>query len=201
MEDDNPSMWAWYIHRAIAIERQTGNIDQPDETQAIEERMNEIMRSAGKKEVFVGSLNNQQAGLVPPKELINYIFKKNVDLKRMWEWIRDHFLPAHKYDYDWFALLRYLADNNKLEKGIGVCNTMFAKQMNAWFPSYNCPSNGVKLYRTGCLGDTPYRSWNRAIFSQKKRSWQTIDGFDHLERIILTYLSFSNEDDYSPRIS
>ena len=99
-------MWAWFIHRAIAIERQTGNIDQPDETQAIEERMNEIMRSAGKKEVFVGSLNNQQAGLVPPKELINYIFKKNVDLKRMWEWIRDHFLPAQKYDYDWFALLR-----------------------------------------------------------------------------------------------
>ena len=184
MEDDNPSMWAWYIHRAIAIERQTGNIDQPDETQFIEERMNEIMRRAGKKEVFVGSLNNQQAGLVPPKELINYIFKRNVELKSLWEWIRDHFLPVHKFDYDWFALLRYLADNNKLEKGISVKNTDFAKQMNEWFPSYNCTSKGVKLYRTGYLGDIPYRIWNRTAFSNQRRSGQALEGYDHLERIL-----------------
>ena len=120
MEDgDNPALWAWYIHSGIDSERQSGKIDQPDETQTIVERMNEIMqRKAGTKEVFVGALDNRQADLVPPDNLVNYIFRTGENLTSMWEWIRDHFLPAQKFDYDWFALLRYLADNNKLEMGI-----------------------------------------------------------------------------------
>lgn len=192
MEDgDNPAFWAWYIYSGMERERSLGKIDLPDETQTIVERMNEIMqKKAGAKEVFVGSLDNLQAGLVPPDNLCNYIFREGVDLKLMWEWIRDHFLPAHKYDYDWFALLRYLADNNKLEKGIVTSNTKFAKQMNEWFPSYKCQPHDVKLYRTGYLGNTPYRIWKKAIFLQQKGSNQKEEGFVHLNNIISRHLSY-----------
>ena len=77
MEDgDNPAFWAWYIYSGMERERGSGKIDLPDETQTIVERMNEIMqKKAGAKEVFVGSLDNLQAGLVPPDILCNYIFK------------------------------------------------------------------------------------------------------------------------------
>ena len=195
MEDgDNPAFWAWYIYDAIYKEKESGKIDLPDETQTIVERMNEIMqKKAGAKEVFVGSIDNLQAGLVPPDILCNYIFREGVDLKLMWEWIRDHFLPAHKFDYDWFALLRYLTDNNKLKKGANTRNTDFAKQMNEWFPSYGCKSNGVKLYRTGYLGETQYRVWNKAIFSQNMSAGQTIEGFIHLNDIIFRYLIIEDE--------
>lgn len=195
MEDgDNPAYWAYYIYNAIYKEKESGKIDLPDETQTIVERMNEIMqKKAGAKEVFVGSLDNLQAGLVPPDNLCNYIFSKEVDLKLMWEWIRDHFLPAHKYDYDWFVLLRYLADNNMLKKGIKTSNTDFAKQMNEWFPSYGCKPNGVKLYRTGYLGETQYRAWNKATFSNKIKAGQTIEGFNYLYDFIYRYLAIEDE--------
>jgi len=183
MEDtDNPSYWAYYIYDAIYKEKERGKIELPDETQTIVKRMNEIMqKKAGAKEVFVGSLDNLQAGLAPPDNLCNYIFSKDVDLKLMWEWIRDHFLTAHKYDYDWFALLRYLADNNKLKKG-----------MNEWFPSYGCKPNGVKLYRTGYLGETQYRVWNKAVFSNNIKAGQTIEGFTYLQDFIYRYLAIGD---------
>lgn len=195
MEDgDNPALWAWYIHSGIDRERQIGKIDQPDKTQMILERMNEIMqRKAGTKNVFVGALDNQQAGLVPPENLCNYIFPNNVDIEylgKMWEWIRDHFLPAHKFDYDWFALLRYLADTNRLGKGIETSNAEFTKQMNEWFPSYKCKPYDVKLYRSGYLGKTPYLIWNKAIFLQQKSSNQKEEGFIHLNDIINRHLIF-----------
>lgn len=135
-------------------------------------------------EVCVDCNENQLSSLVPPDNLCNYIFNKGEDLRKIWEWIRVHFLPVHKYDYDWFALLRYLADNNKLEKGIKTSNTKFAKQMQEWFPSYGCKPNGVKLYRTGYLGGNSYRIWNKAIFSNKIKAGQTIGGFIHLNDII-----------------
>jgi hypothetical protein len=194
MEDgDNPAFWAYYIYSGIERERSGGKIDLPDETQMIVERIDEIMqKKAGAKEVFVGSLDNQQAGLVPPDKLCNYIFREKEDLKLklMWEWIRDHFLPAHKYDYDWFALLRYLADNNKLERGMETSNALFAKQMKDWFPSYKCKSYDVKLYRTGYLGNTPYRIWNKANFLQQKGSNQKVEGFIHLNNIINRNLAY-----------
>lgn len=191
MEDCNdPSWWAWYIHSAMANERETGRIEQPDETQKIEERMNKIMhKKTDIKDVFVGTLSNQQAGLVPPSNFVNYVFKKDIDLKEMWEWIRDHFLNVHEFDYDWFALLRYLADNGKLENDISTKNKDFAKQMNDWFPSYKCTANGIKLYRNGHLGTTPYRAWNKAMFTQQLKANQKVEGYLHLERIILCHLS------------
>ena len=192
MEDgDNPAYWACYMYEAIYKEKESGKIELPNETQMILERIKEIMqKKAGAKEVFVGSFDNQQAGLVPPDNLCNYIFRKNVDLKLMWGWIRDHFLPAHKYDYDWFALLRYLADNDKLERGTETSNANFAKQMRDWFPSYKCKPYDVKLYRTGYLGNTPYRIWKKAIFLQQKGSNQKEDGFVHLNNIISRHLSY-----------
>lgn len=192
MEDgDNPAFWAWYIHRAIERERDSKKINLPDETQMIQELMNEIMqKKAGVKEVFVGSLDNLQAGLVPPDNLCNYIFREGEDLKVMWEWIRDHFLPVHKYDYDWFALWRYLADNNKLERGTKTSNVNFAKQMKDWFPLYKCESYDVKLYRTGYLGNTPNRIWNKAYFLQHKGSNQKEEGFIHLNDIINRHLAY-----------
>lgn len=197
MEDgDNPAWWACYIYRAINKERLSGHIVQPDDTQAIIERMENIMRTkAGAKEVFVGSLNSQQAGLVCPSNLVNYIFNKQVDLKRMWEWIRDHFLPSHVYDYDWFALLRFLADNQMLAKGMNTSNPDFAMQMSEWFPSYNCSDNNVKIYRTGYLGATPYKKWDKSRFAMEKRSNQKIDGFNHLDRLCNSDLTLACEED------
>lgn len=145
------------------------------------------------KEVYVGSVDNQQPCMVPPDNLCNYIFCRGIDLRLMWEWIRDHFLPAHKYDYDWFALLRFLADNNKLEKEIKTSNTKFAMQMQEWFPTCSCKPNGVKLYRTGYLGYTPYRIWNKAKFSEDKRAGQTIEGFTHLHNLIYRNLAVGDK--------
>ena len=197
MEDgDNPSWWACYIFRAINLERISGQVTVPDETQAIIERMEAIMRTkAGAKEVYVGSVNSQQAGLVCPTYLVNYIFDKRVNLKRMWEWIRAHFLPIHRYGYDWFALLRFLADNQMLEKGMNTSNPDFAKQMTEWFPSYDCTDNNVKIYRTGYLGATPYKQWVKARFTNVQRSNQKVEGFNHLDRICNCELSLACQED------
>ena len=191
----DPSWWACYIYRAINLEMHSGQISQPDESQTIIERIDEIMQEAGAKVVSVGSLNSQQAGLVCPPDLVTYIFNKRVDLKRMWKWILDNFLPIHRYGYDWFALLRFLADNNMLEKGINTSNTNFARQMAEWFPSQSCKDNIVKIYRTGYLGNTPYKKWDKSRFLEEQRSNQKIEGFNHLERICNCDLTLACEQD------
>lgn len=159
------------------------------------EEIDRLLKEKGDPPLIIGSQNSQQAGLVCPTNLVNYIFNKKVDLKRMWEWIRDHFLPSHVHDYDWFALLRFLADNQMLAKGMNTSNPYFAKQMAEWFPSYGCTANNVKIYRTGYLGDTPYKQWNKARFSIELRSNQKIDGFNHLDRLCNTVLTLACETD------
>lgn len=197
MEDnDNPSWWAFYIYRAMEEERRLGIVDPMDETQRIVDCMDEIMRrKKNAKEVHVGSLNNQQQGLVAPSQLVNYVFIDTLDLNRLWEWIRDHFLPIHVYGYDWFALLRFLADNNMLAKGMYTSNSDFAMQMTDWFPSYDCSDNNIKIYRTGYLGATPYKRWHKAQFTKHQRSNQKIEGFVHLDRICNTDLTLACEED------
>ena len=113
----------------------------------------------------------------------------------MWEWIRKNYLPFHVHDYDWFALLRFLADYGMLEKGIKTTNDDFANQISEWFPKYSVSGNGVKIYRTGYLGENPHWSWNRALFEDNKRSNQKIEGFVHLDRICNSDLKLGNEED------
>ena len=162
------------------------------------QEIDQILKEKGEAPLTVGSPNNLQAGLTLPAQLVNYIFVGKVDLRRMWEWIRDHFLPLHQHGYDWFALLRFLADRQQLEKGVLTSNTDFARQMHEWFPSYGCTANGVKLYRTGYLGATPYQQWQKAEFSRQKRKGQTIDGYNHLDRLLTTDLTLAAESDPLP---
>ena len=159
------------------------------------DEIDRLLKEKGEPPLTIGSQNSQQAGLVCPPNLVNYIFKKEVDLKRLWEWIRDHFLPLHVHDYDWFALLRFLADNHLLEKGMKTSNPLFAKQMAEWFPSYGCTANNVKIYRTGYLGATPHKQWNKAKFSHLHRSNQKIDGFNHLDKLCNSDLTLACEED------
>ena len=156
-----------------------------------------ILKEKGEPPLTIGSLNNQQAGLVCPRDLVNYVFRKGVQLNKMWEWIRDHFLVIHRHDYDWFALLQFLAHKGMLSKGMATTNPSFAKQMEEWFPSYKCSPNNMKLYRTGYLGETHYSQWNRARFSQLKRAGQTLDGYDILDRMCNTDLALSYDEDSS----
>jgi len=197
MEDgDNPSWWCCIIHEAIRKERESGNIEQPDETQEIQEQMDAIMKTVSRwKDVSVGSLNNQQAGITCPEHLNDCIFKDGVDLKKMWEWICKHFITFHVKDYDWFALLRFLADYGILEKGTQTTNDDFAKQMSEWFPKHKVSGSSVKIYRTGYLGEKPHWSWKREEFEKQIRSNQRIKGFVHLDRICNYDLKLANDED------
>ena len=159
------------------------------------EEIDRLLKEKGEPPLTIGSQNNQQAGLVCPPNLVNYIFHKHVNLQRMWMWIRDHFLPIHIHDYDWFALLRFLADNQMLAKGIQTSNPKFSKQMAEWFPTYDCTDNNVKIYRTGYLGATPYKRWDKARFSKEQRSNQKIEGFNHLDKICNSDLTLACEED------
>lgn len=147
-----------------------------------------ILDEKGDAPLSVGSLNNQQTGITCPEQLNNHIFVKNVDLKSLWQWICAAFLHYHKYGYDWFGLLRFLADKSLLDKGMETTNEDLERQMTEWYPQQNCKANNVKVYRTGYLGDTPHVSWTKEQFMTRRRSNQKEEGFDHLNKLCNTDL-------------
>lgn len=194
----DPLWWYQYVRKAMDLEKEQGIVDPLDDTQGIIREMNAIIdRFPNIQPVSVGSVNNLQSGITPPSHLVNYIFKNGIDLAKMWKWILDNFLPFHGYDYDWFGLLRFLADKLVLKDGINTTNTLFAQQMAEWFSAYSCTAKGMKLYRTGYLGRTPHSKWDKAEFSNEKRSGQTIVGFNHLNKICNSDLVLAFENDSS----
>ena len=164
-----------------------------------EDILNEIektLKEKGEQPLTIGSPENQQTDLVKPAYLTNYVFVRKVDLDKMWNWIKEHFLPHHVHDYDWFALLRFLIDNDLLKKGCLTTTPDFCCQMNDWYTSQKCKESNVKVYRTGYLGNTSYKEWTQQGFDKHKRkNNQKQDGFNHLNTICNVHLDLAWEED------
>lgn len=126
----------------------------------------------------------------PAGNVDNHIFIKardgwQLDVKKLKTWIHDNFLPNLHKRYDWFALWRVLADHRLIAQG-EYQTTKFVEQMTKWFGEAQmpCKAKSVNLFKNGYLGDTPYYNWNKAMFKDRRNSYeQTMGGYDRLERL------------------
>lgn len=119
----------------------------------------------------------------------NLVFKKFVDgkplnMEALFGWIAQSFVPRLNANYEWFALYRVLRDVNLFESGKSKVS-MFAEQMNQWFPDapYPCVASEVRRYNRGYLGDVPHEKWDRKAFYQQMEDKQSMAGFERLQEL------------------
>lgn len=170
MEDtDNPAWWATYIYEAIRKEQQNGNIEQPDMTQEIYDRIVAIMKTQpNRKDVFVGSTDNRQSDVTCPQGLSNTIFREDndngdkIDLERFWYWIYENLVCNLSAKYEWLALLLFAKGHGLLKEDVTID---FCKQMSKWFgKDYTrqiCSYDQVTTYQTGFFRNPSfnYKQW------------------------------------------
>ena len=104
-----------------------------------------------------------------------------LDLDKLREWLEENFVSRVVRYYDWFALWRFLKDHEIIRKDRYEV-TAFVKQMRCWYPEAKLEKaeEAVNLYKSGYLGDTPFRLWDEQVFEQKKNTKQSIKGFRRL---------------------
>lgn len=136
--------------------------------------------------------------------LENVIFRRNhngrqLDMPQLRDWIAVNFVPHLTAKYEWFALWRILMD-----EGLIACDqtgvAKFARQMNSWFPdaAVTCAAAAVNLYKSGYLGSTPYRNWQRALFRNEKKDKQSMDGYQRLYRLCSELTESLKEAEWMP---
>ena len=116
----------------------------------------------------------------------NMIFRRNrnghpLDMKMLREWIDGNFVCRLNKCYEWFALWRILTDYGFMASGeTSISN--FARQMAEWFPdaTHRCSASEINRYKRGCLGDKPFREWDKKAFRQQMDDKQSMKGFARL---------------------
>ncbi len=126
----------------------------------------------------------------------NIIFRthyrgREIDHKKLWDWINEYFLKRLTYKYDWFALWRILKDSGLIQNS-KTSTSDFVRQMNIWYRDVHtecvCNEGNVNLYRSGYLGKTEYKYWRKADFLEQMKPKQREEGFDRLNDLCV-YLS------------
>lgn len=125
-------------------------------------------------------------GLKPPENIIfkRYIDGKPVDLVSLRRWLYEHGIKRINKKYELFALWRFLKDKGLLD-GSQLTTPNFLEQMTVWYPDEKAQYSGdeINLYKRGYLGDTPFYSWDRKKFREKRSYKQSMKGFDCLYAI------------------
>ena len=175
--------------------RNTVSIVHINKVEHLHTSLNEIM--TGKVQFSYKALakeGRKKGALETAMELINtveinLIFEtihngSKLDLNKLREWLEKNFVHRVVYNYDWFALWRYLKDHNLIRIDRYEV-TDFVKQMRCWYPKAKLDKveEAVNLYKSGYLGDTPFNLWDERVFMQKKNTKQSIKGFRRLHSL------------------
>ena len=120
-----------------------------------------------------------------------------LNLDELREWLETNFVNRVVHNYDWFALWRYLKDHNLLRKDRYEI-TDFVKQLRCWYPEAKLEKveEAINLYKSGYLGDTPFKLWDEGVFMKKKNTKQSIKGFQKLHSLCTDLELYLNLDEF-----
>lgn len=156
----------------------------------------------GEAILTVGGSNNQLGERFPPENLqesntifVTQIYKKKLNLKRLWEWTLDNFVDNINHRYEWVSGLLFFGNKQLLIKELNnglTPTTKYGKQMRDWFGQFlnvECTDDQINEYRNGFFKSIKYNYsvWLNDLTGGPQKGElcgdQSIDGFSNIKNL------------------
>ena len=183
---DEALRWAFCIKTAFLTFGYNPEIDSD---------LNDILSFKEVPPIAAVSEERSDGDLGMPSVLINLIFKttfNQVQLKKLWCWIKEQFIDNIRYPYHYLSLLLFLENHhsNLLEKSY-LSNSDMQTQMEAWFPEakIKCSADAIGTYRNGYFNSEKYTysswlySYGKLPIDYEYKKDQFSAGFEALNKL------------------